>query len=314
MLGLVGLAIRRDSPTALVLAALVAAAGAYALPTMLYGVALGVVWLGLEMRRARLKRLEWRGVLVSGFILGLVVTLVYLPVMLISGPDKLSANRFVVPLDANELAQQLPHSLAQTWALWNRDVPLPLAALLVLGFAAQTGFDVHRRSIPLGLLAPLVCTGLVLVQRVAPFERVWLFLLPLYVVIASAGLARFVDGRLLAVFFGAIVGFATLTSGSILRSPETGAFPDAEAVARSLSGRLTTDDAVVTTLPASLPELQYYFPRAGLPTEALVRPPDEARRLYLVVALDTRPMLADWNNPVEIGRFPGSTVFALERG
>jgi len=36
-------------------------------------------------------------------------------------------------------------------------------------------------------------------------------------------------------------------------------FPDAEGVARSLRGQLQPDDAVVTLLPASLPQLQYYF-------------------------------------------------------
>jgi hypothetical protein len=74
-----------------------------------------------------------------------------------------------------------------------------------------------------------------------------------------------------------------------------------------------SEDAVVTTLPASLPELQYYFPRAGLPTDALVRPPDEAMRLYVIVAPDARPLVIGWTNPLEIDRFPGSALFALER-
>jgi hypothetical protein len=315
MLGLAAAAVRRDRLTALLLAAFVGAAGAYAVPTMLYGVTIVGAWLALEMRRSsRSGHVEWRHVLASGLILGLVVTLVYLPVILISGPDKLVANRFVVPLDAGELAAQLPRSLAQTWALWNRDIPWPLAGLLVVGFVAATMMDLQRRRVPLGILAPVVCLGLVLIQRVAPFERVWLFLLPLYCVLASAGLARFVDGRVLAVVFGATVGFATLSSGSILRSTETGAFPDAEAVARSLSGRLSDGDAVVTTLPASLPELQYYFPRSGLPVQALVRLPDDAAHLYVIVAVDRVPSVAGWTGPVEIGRYPESALFALERG
>jgi hypothetical protein len=312
MLGLAVVAIRRDSLTALLLAAFVGAAGAYALPTMLFGVAIVTVWLFVEAWRS--SALGWRRVLASELILALLVTLLYLPVILVSGADKLVGNRFVVPLDANELVVQLPRSLAQTWALWNRDVPLPLAALLALGFVVGTFVDVHRRRVPLGPVAFLVCAGFVLVQRVAPFERVWLFLLPLYCVIASFGLARFVDGRLLAVVFGATLGLATLSSGSILRSAETGAFPDAEAVARSLSGRLTEGDAVVTTLPASLPELQYYFPRAGVPVDGLVRPPEEAVHLYVIVASDGVPSVAGWTRPVEVGRYPESALFVLERG
>ena len=41
----------------------------------------------------------------------------------------------------------------------------------------------------------------------------------------------------------------------------------------TLSSVLASDDAVLTTLPASLPELQYYFAREGLRIDALVRPP-----------------------------------------
>src|SRR5204862_3593115 len=105
-------------------------------------------------------------------------------------------------------------TLARTWEFWNRDVPLSLAALLLLGFAITVVDQVRRRQMPLGVLAPLVCLVLVLLQRVAPFERVWLFLLPLYLTFAAAGLARFVDGRLLAGVFGVILGYMTLTSGS----------------------------------------------------------------------------------------------------
>jgi hypothetical protein len=35
-----------------------------------------------------------------------------------------------------------------------------------------------------------------------------------------------------------------------------------------------------------LPELQYYFPRAGLPVSSLVRPADQASKVYVVVPSD----------------------------
>jgi hypothetical protein len=152
------------------------------------------------------------------------------------------------------------------------------------------------------------------VQRVAPFERVWLFLLPLYLAVASAGLARFIDGRLLAGAFGIALGFFTLTSGSILASTETGVFPDAEAVTRALAPRLAPDDAVMTTLPASLPELQYYFPRSGLPIDVLVRSPDEAQNLWVIEAAGLTPNVIGWRTQTEIGEFPMSTLFELKRG
>ena len=126
-------------------------------------------------------------------------------------------------------------------------------------------------------------------------------------------LAAFIDGRLLGIMAGAILGFATLSSGSILRSTETGAFPDAEAVARSLAGHLAAGDAVITQAPASLPELQYYFARAGLPIDALVRPPETAERVYVVAPDGATPRLEGWSTARPIDRFAGSELFELAR-
>jgi hypothetical protein len=313
LLALVIEAVREDSPRALLLGAFVAALGAFAVPTMLYGVAVAAAWLVVEMRRRRPRHIGLAHVGASGLLAGECALLLYLPAVLVSGPDKLVANRFVVPLGAADLLQQLPRSLVQTWSLWNRDVPLLLIVLLVAGFALGTRADVSRGRMPIGVVAPAICVLLVMLQRVAPFERVWLFLLPLYFAIAGAGLARLVDGRLLGLAFGAILCFTTLTSGSILRSTETGSFPDAEAVARTLSGRLGGQDAVVTQLPASLPELQYYFPRFALSTDPLVRPPEQAARLYVISPPGAEPHFDGWGEPMRVGIYAQSALYALDR-
>jgi hypothetical protein len=268
--------IARPGPGRLMLAAVVAAFGAYALPTMLYGVAIVAAWLMLLKSRPPLMTLAAAATLLAGLVYAL-----YLPVLLISGPESLVSNRFVVPLDAAALASELPRTLASTWALWNRDVIWPLAAVLVVGFALAIAHDLHARRVPLGLLALAVCLVLVLLQRVAPFERVWLFLLPLYFAVAAIGLARV--GYALAPVAALALGYNVLSSGSILASTETGVFPDAQNVAMALRGHLQADDAVVTELPASLPQLQYYFPRAGLAIETLVRDPSLAAHVYVVV-------------------------------
>jgi hypothetical protein len=315
MLGLVVLAVRRFDLAALLLAAIVAALGAYDLPTMVYGVAIGAVVLCLPRLTAAASErwIGWRHLLASALVLGLIVALLYLPVVVVSGPDKLVGNRFVVSLSWAELGPELVGSLTHTWGFWNRDIFLPLAALLVVGFAIATVVDIRQRRLPPGLLAAVLCLALVVLQRVAPFERVWLFLLPLYFVVASAGLARFVDGRILAIVFGGVIGFTTLTSGSILRSQETGAFPEAEAVTRTLAPRLAPDDAVITQQPTSLPELQYYFPKYGLPSDVLVRPPEEAQNLWVISLPGDAPALEGWGQVQEVQRFDGATLFELKR-
>jgi hypothetical protein len=309
MLALSVFAVRRQSLTALLLAGIVAATGAWAVPTMLYGVVVSAAWLLVELRGSRLFGSPPRGthLVATGLAIGLIAILLYLPVIVVSGPDKLVANRFVVPPAGGELIGELARSLAQTWVFWNRDVPAVIAAVLVIGFALGSW------RVPLGLPAAAICLACVLVQRVAPFERVWLFLLPLYFAIAGGGLARFVDGRLLATAFGLMLGYFTLTSGSILSSTETGVFPDAEAVARALGPRLAPDDAVVTELPASLPELQYYFPRFGLPTNVLVRSADEAQNLWVIATPGASPAVEGWRTVIEVERLAASELFELKR-
>jgi hypothetical protein len=239
--------------------------------------------------------------------------------MLISGAERLLANRFVVSLPLSELASELPRSLARTWSFWNRDVPIVVTGLLVVGFAVATVAEVRQRRVPLGLLALAVCGVLLLVQRVAPFERVWLFLLPLYFAVASGGLALLAE-RLptLAFQIGSPLiaiglGFATLTSGSILRSQETGAFPDAEGVARALSGQLSAEDAVLTQIPASLPELQFYFPRYALPIQTLVRTPEQSVHLYVVAGADSEPLGIPAGELEMVAQLPGSVVYRVRR-
>ncbi len=300
MMALVVVAAHRRSLAALLAAGLVAAIGAYAVPTMVYGVAVAAVWLLIG-------HVSWRYVVASGVIVGLLTTVLYLPVIVVSGPDKLVSNRFVVSLGLTELASELPRSLWQTWLFWNRDVPWLVAAALVAGFVLGTW------RVRLGLVALGICLACVLIQRVAPFERVWLFLLPLYFTIVAGGLARLVDGRVLAVIFGGVMGAVTLTSGSILSSTETGTFPDAEAVTQTLMPRLAPDDAVMTQLPASLPELQYYFAKRDMPTTVLVRSPDEAQNLWVITPPNGEPAIAGWPSQFEIERYPSATLFELRR-
>jgi hypothetical protein len=307
-------AARRDRPALLLPIVLVGALGAYAVPTMLYGVVAIAVWLVAVLWSRRTLRATAGELAASGVLLVLIVVLLYTPVMLISGPDKLAANRFVLPLDAAALSRDLPLSLARTWEQWNRDVPLVMSLVLALGFIFAVAYELRARRPAPAVLVPLVCLTLVLLQRVAPFERVWLFLLPLYCAVAAGGLARFIDGRLLAIVFGVTLGYFTVSSGSILRSTETGSFPDADAVAHTLQGRLAPEDAVVSELPASLPQLQYYLPRVGLSIDSLVREPAEAAHVYVVTTLDgADPSVAGWSDAVEVARFPSSRLLLLRQ-
>ena len=123
---------------------------------------------------------------------GGLTLLLYAPVLVASGIGSLTDNHWVQPLAAplwiDAWALRLPELGALAW----NDAPLPVAVALVLGFGLA-GVD-HRRlapsTAPLWLPLLLWCAVLVALQRVAPWTRVWSFLVPLYLIVASAGRAR----------------------------------------------------------------------------------------------------------------------------
>jgi hypothetical protein len=310
-------AVRHGSRGAMLLGAAVAGLGFYAVPTMVYGLAVVAVWLARN-RHSPIRPAEWAAV---ALVLAALVGFLYLPVVVISGPEALIANRFVVPLGLDDLVAQLPASLGRAWLAWHRDLGFMGASILLVGCFVASVFEARRGQLPTAVLAIGACAVIVLLQRVAPFERVWLFLLPLYLIVASAGLVELVGRRIsrsralhvLPVLLAAAFAGLTVVSGSVIASPDTGVFPDAEEVAASLSGRLGGRDAVVSMLPASLPELQYYFPRARLGIDSLVREPSTADHVYVIVPLHTAPTVAGWSQPVEVGRYRAAALFELTR-
>jgi uncharacterized membrane protein len=330
---------RTADPAAGAAIAVIGAIGFYTIPVMLYAYGAVFVWLawtiGAEQGRARLLRCGLVSTLVATAVL---TALLYAPVLVASGPHALLRNEFVTPRTWAYQAHHLPGSLASTFRSWNRDVPLPVAALLGLGFVV--GVLAHRR-IGKGAVSPAVAAvawiaPVVVLQRVVPFERVWLFLLPLYLATAAAGLlhlARPVARRRLyrpavaAVAIaacGALAG-AGLASRSVAASEDTSTFRDAGPVTEFLAPRLRPGDRVLAAPPADL-ILEYYLDRRGLDAGALLYAGVPGRRTFVVVKEGPHdyplPVVlrlrlgqggAQGLRPVVLRRFPHAVVYRLAR-
>jgi hypothetical protein len=245
-------------------------------------------------------------------------------------------NVFVQPLAWQNLVQELPDSLARTWQLWNRDFPFYLQILLVSG--AFLALVMHRRigKFPIALFAvALIVSGLlVLIGRTAPYPRVWLWLLPLYLVTASAGLNWLMTRiRLIRVFIpvtafllcaGICINIAMVRSeqpfGDVIVDP------DAENVALFLKECIQpgTNYAVV---PVSSP-LVYYFAEHGIPLNHLggdLSQVDAERLLVIVPQPDhTLAAMLDlmqqyglnveaYSQPALIAQFGTASVWELTR-
>jgi len=258
--------------------AVLAAIGFFTVPVMLYGYGAIVAWLAIVLRHMR-QRLAKR--LVPAAVLSVALTAaLYLPIAATSGLGVLVDNEFVEPLPWTTFGQRLPDSLASTFEEWHRDVPLLVTVALVAGFVAGLAHHRWRAAGPPPAVVALVWSLVaVAAQRVVPFERVWLIVLPLYLLTSAAGLMFLLRPLLrarpgflrpaAATLLAATLGTAVIASGSVPASETTSTFRDAERVARFLAGDLRPGDKVVAAPPSDA-ILEYQLDRRGLHAGALL--------------------------------------------
>jgi Dolichyl-phosphate-mannose-protein mannosyltransferase len=313
---------------------LLIALGMWTIPTMLYGAATVIVWLAAAMAlRHEIERIGRR--LAPAVIGAAVITLVlYAPVLITAGPHALTRNEFVAPRTWGYFAHHLGPSLWHTAARWHRDMPLELSVVIAVLFVV--GVVRHRRFaatlLSPALVAPVVILPILAVQRVVPFERVWLFLLPLYAITAAAGavslLPRTVARRdvlttVAAVALCGSLGASVAASGAVERSEDTSTFRDAPAVAGYLERTLRPGDRVLVAPPADQ-ILEYYLLNEGLDAGRLLYTGFHAHRLFAVVKLGPHeyslrkvirwrlaPGAARRLRPDRLAVFPNAVVYRL---
>ena len=336
---------RRSSPLAWLVVATVAALGAWAMPTMLYPAGAVAAWLLLAATRPGgrgVRRVAAEGVLAAAAAAALTA-LLYLPVLQRSGLDAVVANRFVGPHPVAEFAARVPGFLADVALQWAHGVPAPVTILLAAGAGAEavararavlagdrSGDGAAAALLPVGLAWSLF---LLAATRRVPVARVWLFLLPTFLLFASAGLARLwgrarrlagdaatwlrpaLAAPVAALALGGWTAVHLLRTDAVRRWPVTGTFPHGDRVAAFLAERWEPGDVVQASIPSDAP-LEYYFRRAGLPTAAVNALPAPGGCIYIVVnrrhgqslgAADARGAAPD-PEPVLLREWPGVAV------
>ncbi len=171
------------------------ASGLFTVPVMAFPVGILFVWLILEDRlnpsadypTRRDFFFHW---LRAGIFAVLLTVLLYVPILVYSGPEKLVGNDFVAPLPWSDLLESLAHRFAETWAEWTFRVPPLFIIILVVGWTLAVVF--HRKistyRLPLQLAALIWIIVLLLIQRPNAWSKVWVFLQPLMLTWAAAGL------------------------------------------------------------------------------------------------------------------------------
>lgn len=284
--------------------------GFYTIPVMLYPFGVVVVWIFLSII---FKKTETpRNLFIKEFVISLLMVciltfILYVPVIASTGIKSIIGNAYVISKPWTDFWTSFTLSLLSVWNQWNRDMPFILKWLLIAGFFTYVVF--HKRltnyHILIVLSAAIWLVFILPVQRVVPYVRVWLFLLPLYIGLSVSGLIfffRLIDNKIEGkspVFFPIfvfILSFLLCTnvvqSGSVLNSNETGALRDAKEMAIFLKGRLVNGDRVLAACPSDI-ILQYYFDLFDVPRKYLYSDIDSANRILAVVNTTHQQTLRD---------------------
>ena len=291
--------LEHPAPPAWLVWSLVAALGFYAIPIMLYAAGTAALWLALSSRGMAKERGRFLASLGATLArTGGLTMLLYLPVLIASGWKPLFSNPWVQPKSLAYLVDHLPASISSNWHFWTADVPLPLVWVLTAAFLTALAFrrQIASNRVPVPLAAILCIPPLVLLQRVVPYERVWLFLIPLAAAVSAAGLwlviRRFAT-RLTtrSSFLAAAVALISVLSMCIpdlrgARLIRGAALPRVEDAVEWLQGGLRPSDMMVANGFGWSP-LSYYLRRHRIP---LVSRPSTCDPETLVYTSNSAPV------------------------
>lgn len=325
--------LEHDSLAAWAVIAVAGALGLHAVPIMLYPLGGVFLWLLLS-RVAEGRPLGAFPRRLAGCALAtaMLTGILYAPVLAASGVRSVTSNEFVEPRSWSAFLDLLPEHFRDTLEAWNRDLPLIVTALLATGVVASLVLTPRLSRFPIPPLLAIIAWALpvLVLQRVVPFTRVWLFLVPL----ALAAVAGFYGwllesrptGRLAGIALAGLVavGAAGLvySADSVRESRETGALLDAEAVASDLAATVQLGDRILATGSDTI--LQYYLERDGIEAAPLLYTDEPQPRTFVVVNVLGDQTIggllrqldgtsAGLGSPRLLRRYPSALVYLVER-
>jgi hypothetical protein len=293
---------RRTSSAGWILYIIATVLGFYAIPIMLYPFLIVAVWLAVSMaleEPAHDGGDRIRSMLMASISAAWLTVVLYIPVFVNWGVEGVIENPFTASAGSmGEFATHLWGFLGDLLVVAIDGCPPVISILLLAG--AILGMAFHRRManhcLHLAWAALITLAVVLFLQKpLLRFPRFLLFLLPLYLVVASAGVHFLVckiipAGRhrrylfpLLVVAAMAWSGLSVIQSESVTRTFSTGRLPHAEEITLLLKDRLEPGDRVVPPKKVEQAILKYYFERHGLEPLHVESEVAKAGRLYVIL-------------------------------
>jgi len=273
--------------------------GFFTLPMFLYPIGLIYVWLLLCLifKDSNLdKRTLFKNIIFSVGIIFLITLLFYTPAIIFLITETGIVQDAIKSHSLGDFIQQLPSWMNSIWNRWNSDIPSVISIILAICFFLSIIFNHKQKApkIPVVAAAIVWLVPLVLIHRPTMFERVWLFLLPIYLMVSASGLVfalRFILRKenifkivvfTLVILLTLGIGFNVIQSKSVYYSTETGTLQDAEEITIFLKDKLKYPDRLIVGCPSEWP-LPYYFDRYGVSIDFLNNDLDKAKRAFIVI-------------------------------
>jgi hypothetical protein len=280
-----GILVERQSRPALIAYGLTAALGLYTIPIFLYpmaGVSLWVVATYLFSNESRQSKLRKLAVFIGICLLaGLFALILYSPVIIFgTGLSSITGNEFVQSLDWPTFMANLDPRLENAWNKWMIGFHPLIESLFLGGFLLSLFFyrKVSNQKLPLQVFLVLGIVILLVLQRVTPTPRIWLYLEAFYLMFSAAGLVWLTDLIIRKITvsqpqrvekilsFGILLFFIGIFAGNLLtrqrNALEIDRSPEAYA-ADYLADHLKPEDTLVATGPVDI-ETAYYLSLHGI--------------------------------------------------
>ncbi|HLF73460.1 MAG TPA: glycosyltransferase family 39 protein [Anaerolineales bacterium] len=184
-----------ESRAALIAFAVTGALGFYTIPIFLYPMAGISLWVAAtylaaaEPWRDRLRRLAvFLGACLAA---GLLTLVLYSPVIVFgTGFSSIVNNEIVESLDWSAFLENLDPRLEKTWRKWMVRIDPSARYLLSGGFLLSLLFyrKLSNQKLPMQIFLVLGPVVLLVLQRVTPLPRMWIYLEAFYLMFAAAGL------------------------------------------------------------------------------------------------------------------------------
>lgn len=300
-----GILIKKQSTISLIAFGITAALGFYTIPIFLYPMAGISLWLAVSYLvesspwRDRLHKLLV--FLITCVLAGGLTLLLYSPVIFWgTGIASLVSNEIVESQNWHTFLENLSPRLINTGYNWMTGIAPVVRLILLGGFTISLLFykKISNQKLPLQIFLVIGAFVFMLIQRVVPLFRVWLYLDAFYMLFAASGLAWVVElfgkklpsarlGKIFMtvpllliplLFLGySIQGFQAV----ILKSRD---IPEKHAAAY-IQSHIHPEDTIIALPPIDI-QTAYYLVISGVPFERFYRPdnpPSEIRNALVVL-------------------------------